>query len=150
DLRGWMAKSPQTRLIQQAQYQRATDRMTQLQAENQQRRACKRQNSEKNVVSVSDSEAACSRDKLHVFRPLYNVQFLCDLDSPFILSYQVFNQNHDSGTLVPLAERSLELVGKKPAIVLADASYASVLDVAACNLQGITLYAPVSENDYSV
>jgi len=147
--RSWMSKHPRTRRAQRVKYQRASQRMDQLQAENQRRRACHRQKPEKIVVRVSDPEAACSRDKLHVFRPLYNAQFSCDLDSPFILAYDVFAQNHDSGTIARLAERSLELTGRKPRTLLADATYASVLDLAACTLQGITLYAPVCENDFS-
>jgi len=147
--RRWMSKHPRTRRAQRVRYQRATERMAQLQAENQRRRACHRQQPEKIVVSVSDPQAACSRDKLHVFRPLYNAQFSCDLDSPFVLAYDVFAHSYDNGTLAPLAERSLEFTGRKPRTLLADATYASVLDLAACALHGITLYAPLSQNDFS-
>jgi len=149
-LRSWMARHDDTRLAQRARYERAQERMGQLQAENQRRRKCHRQAPEKIVVSLSDPDAACARDKLHVFRPLYNVQLLCDLDTPFVLAYQVFAQGHDHGTLAPLVERSVELTGCKPQILLADATYASVLDLAVCQAHGITLYAPVSQNDFSV
>lgn len=149
-LRSWMARHTDTRLAQRARYERANERMGQLQAENQWRRKCHRQLPEKIVVSLSDPDAACARDKLHVFRPLYNVQLLCDLDSPFILAYQVFAQGNDNGTLAPLVERSVALTGHKPHILLADATYASILDLAACQAHGITLYAPVSQNDFSV
>lgn len=150
ELRGWMARHADTRLAQRARYERARQRMDQLQAENQRRRKCHRQRPKKIVVSLSDPEAACSRDKLRVFRPLYNVQFLRDLDSPFLLAYQVFAQPNDSGTLAPLVERCLTLTGHKPRILLADATYAAVLDLAVCEVHGITLYAPVSQNDFSV
>jgi transposase len=147
--RRWMSRHPRTRRAQRDQYQRASERMDQLQAQNQQRRACHRQKPEKIVVSVSDPQAACSRDKLHVFRPLYNAQFSRDLDSPFILAYDVFDHSHDVGTIAPLAERSLEFTGRKPRILLADATYASLLELATCAWHGITLYAPVGENDFS-
>ena len=149
-LHGWMARHPDTRLRQQERYKRATQRMEHLQAENQRRRASKRQKPEKIVVSVSDPDAACGRDKLGVFRPLYNVQFHRDLDSPFLVGYEVFAQNHDTGTLLPLVERTVELTGHKPQILLADSSYASVLDLAACQQHQITLYAPISANDFSI
>ena len=147
--RRWMSRHPRTRRAQRDQYQRASERMAQLQAENQRRRACHRQKPEKIVVSVSDPEAVCSRDKLHVFRPLYNAQFSRDLDSPFILAHEVFAQSQDVGTIAPLAERSLEFTGRKPRVLLTDATYASVLELAVCSLHGITLYAPVGENDFS-
>jgi transposase len=145
----WMAKQPDTRLQQRKRYRRANEQMRQLQAENQQRRACKRQDPKKIVVSTSDPDAVCSRDKLRVFRPLYNVQLLRDLDSPFILAYQVYNRNHDSGRLTPLVERCLELTGRKPHTMLVDAGYVSNFDLAACELLGITVYGPVGENDFS-
>ena len=145
----WMAKQPETRLLQRDRYERAEEQMRQLQAENQQRRACKRQDPKKIVVSTSDPDAVASRDKYHVFRPLYNVQLLRDVDSQFIMAYQVYNRNHDSGRLVPLIERCLELAGRKPSTVLVDSSYLSVLDLLACDRLGITPYGPIGSNDYS-
>jgi len=46
--RRWMSRHPRTRRAQRDQYQRASERMAQLQAENQRRRACHRQKPEKN------------------------------------------------------------------------------------------------------
>jgi transposase len=148
-LRSWMAKHADTRQTQRAAYERAAERMDTLQAENQKRRACKRRPAEKIVLSVSDPEAACGRDKLNVFRPLYNVQLQYDLDSPFILGYDVFTRVTDTGTLPPMLERTSELTGRKPAVVLADSTYATILDLEVCQQNKITLYAPVNENDYS-
>lgn len=148
-VRDWMAKHPHTRSQQQARYQRAAERMEQLQRQNQERRACKRRSPEKIVISTSDPESVCGRDKLNVFRPLYNVQLHYDVDSPFILGYEVFPQVNDNGTLKILVERTTELVGVKPQLLLADSTYASILDLDVCQQNGITLYAPVSENDYS-
>jgi transposase len=145
----WMAKQPETRLLQRDRYRRAEEQMRQLQAENRQRRACKRQDSKKIVVSTSDPDAVASRDKLHVFRPLYNVQLLRDVDSQFIMAYQVYNRNHDSGRLAPLVERCMELTGRKPNAALVDSSYLSVLELAACDRLGITLYGPIGSNDYT-
>lgn len=147
--RFWMAKHPDTRKRQLEGYQAAQSRMQDLQAENQKRRSCKRKNPEKIVLSVSDPGAAVARDKWKVFRPLYNVQLMYDLDSDFITAYDVFACQNDAGTIGTVLERCVDLVGRKPQVLLADAGYAGGSDVAVCEQAGVTLYAPVSENDFS-
>src|SRR5262245_7294480 len=87
---GWMADSPLGRRQQQQRYAQARDRLAELQARNQRRRREDRRPPEKVVVSLSEPEAALGRDKLKVYRPLYNVQWLVDVDSPFILGWEVF------------------------------------------------------------
>jgi hypothetical protein len=84
-----------------------------------------------------------------VFRPLYNVQLHYDMDSPFILGYDVFAQPNDAGTLPPTLERTSGLTGVKPEVLLADSTYATIGDLEVCQQHGITLYAPVSESHYS-
>jgi hypothetical protein len=81
----WMATTPQRQRYRQAQ-----ERMEQLQQRNRQKRAYKRVRPEQIVVSVSDPHAALGLDKERVYRPLYNVQLIDDLDSPYILAYDVF------------------------------------------------------------
>jgi transposase len=146
---GWMAKHPATRLAQQEKYQVAAERMTELQQENAGRIPSERRERKKVVVSVSDPNAALGLDKQKVFRPLYNVQFSCDLDSPLILAYEVFAQSSDAGTLRAMFERQVELVGCKPDEVLADAGYATVVDLIVCEEAGVTLFAPFKANDYT-
>ena len=146
---GWMAKHPPTRETQLERYQRAQVRMEQLQAENRKRRSSKRKKPEKIVVSVSEPDAVPGRDKLKTFRPLYNVQLMYDVDSAFITAYELFACQNDPGTIGPMLERSVELAGKKPRLALADAAYAGGPDLALCQQAGVTLYAPVSENDFS-
>jgi len=145
----WMAHQRATRVQQRERYAQARARMASLQAENHQRRACKRQAPEKIVLSVSEPDAACGYDKGKTFRPLYTAQFIRDLDSPFILSYAVFNRVADAGTLGPMVERMTHLSGRKPEILLADAAYPAVADLEVCAQHAITLYAPVGENDYT-
>ena len=148
-LAGWMAKHAETREQQRERYQRAQARMDQLQAENQKRAASDRKKPEKIVVSPSDPEAAVGRDKFKVFRPLYNVQLVYDLDAPLITAYDVFNWQNDAGTMEPVLERQTELIGCKPETLLADSGYTGGPDVAVCVQHGVTLYAPVGENDLS-
>ena len=57
------------------------------------------------VISTSDFQAALGRDKEKVFRPLYNLQVVQDIESPLVLGYEVFAQATDAGTLMPLRQR---------------------------------------------
>jgi transposase len=148
-LPGWMAKHPATRESQLARYRHAQTRLDQLQAENAHRSSSKRKKPEKIVVSVSEPDSVPGRDKLKTFRPLYNVQLMYDLDSAFITAYDLFVRQNDPGTMGPMLDRSVDLTGKKPGIVLGDSAYAGGPDLALCEQAGVTLYAPVSENDFS-
>lgn len=145
----WMAKHPETREVQLGQYRRAQTRLEQLQAENAKRKKSRRKKPEKIVVSAREPESVPGRDKLKTFRPLYNVQLLYDLDSALVTAYELFALQNDAGTIGAMLERARELAGKKPRAVLADAAYASGDDAALCERAGVTLYAPVGENDFS-
>jgi hypothetical protein len=77
------------------------------------------------------------------------MQLLCDLDSPFLLGYDVFAQSSDASTLGPMLQRTTELTGRKPHTVLVDAGYVNGVDLSLCATAGVTLYGPWLENDYS-
>lgn len=145
----WMAPTASGREAQQQRYHQAQVRMGALQERNQQKRSSKRKPAEKIVVSVSDPEAALGRDKDKVYRPLYNVQFIDDLDSPLILSYGVFAQPNDNGTLESMLERHAHFTGRKLEWGLTDASYANGVDLAVADAAGVTLLAPYQENDFT-
>jgi transposase len=147
---GWLAKTEAGLHEQKQRYARAAAVLRQRQQENAQRRACKRKPADKVVVSPADPEAALARDKDNVFRPLYTVQLLRDLDSPLIFAYDVLAQNNDNGVLQPLLERMADDVGVKPKDVLVDSGYVSVRHLEFCSLAAITLYGPCQENDFSV
>lgn len=149
DLPAWMAKTVRGRQHQQARYRRAEERMREKQERNQQKRASKRQDPNKIVVSVSDPEAAVGYDKLDVFRPLYNVQLLVDLHSPLVLTYEVFAESTDHGTLEPMLERHADWLGRKPETVIADTGYISGADLAVAATAGVTLIGPWQSNDYT-
>ena len=112
----WMAKNPDTREEQRRRYQRARERLVELHAVNNRQDPKRRRKPEKIVVSASDPEAALGRDKYNVFRPLYNVQLVRDLDSPLCLGYQVFAQPTDAGTFGPMLERIANWTGVKPKV----------------------------------
>jgi hypothetical protein len=120
----------------------AQQRMEALQTRNRGKRSSKRKAAEKIVVSVSDPEAVAGRDKEKVYRPLYNVQVVDDLDSPFVLGYEVFAQQNDAGLLAPMLARLKEGLGHLLRTLLADTAYAGGEDLAAAAREGVTVYAP--------
>jgi transposase len=146
---GWMASTPQGRLQQQRHYETVQQQLTARHQENQQRPASKRLADKDVRVSPGDPEAVLGLDKLKVYRPVYNVQLLPDLDTPLLLAYEVFAQATDANTLPTLLRRAQAAVGRAVKELLADAGYATALDLAACAEAGVTLYAPYQENDFS-
>src|SRR4051812_25973831 len=144
---GWMARSPARRRRQRHRFAVARRTLLKQHARNARRPSRDRQEPEKIVISTSDPEAALGRDKEKVFRPLYNVQVVQDLESPLILAYEVFAQATDAGTLMPLRQRVRDLTGAWLERLLADAAYASALDLFDCAAAGVDLYAPYQEND---
>src|SRR4029453_7514604 len=142
----WMAKTPLTRQTQEARYARAAEHLTWLLAANQQRSPHERRPADKVVVSVSDPEAALGLDKGKVFRPLYNIQLLRDLDSPLILGYEAFAKTTDAATLGPMLERTAWLTGVRLRVVLGDAGYVTGGELAACRAAAVTFFVPWNEN----
>ena len=145
----WMAKTAAGRKQQLKRHEQAGERMKELQEKNQRRRADKRKRPEQIRVSVSDPEAVFGRDKEKVFRPLYNVQMVNDIYSPFVLGYDVFAQVSDTGTLEPMYERVVDLTGCKLEELAADSAYATPRDLEFCEMARLILYAPWQENDYT-
>jgi transposase len=139
----WMATQPTGRQRQLKRYQQAQQQMLHRQTRNRGKLPSKRTDPTKLVVSASDPAAAIGLDKEKVFRPLYNVQIVDDLDSPFILGYDVFAQPNDAGLLAPLLARVRDLVGHALQVVLTDTGYTGGADLQAANLAGTTVYAPL-------
>jgi hypothetical protein len=145
----WMANTPDSRRRQQQQYDVAQARLAQRLAENRRRIPSERREEKHVRISVSDPEAALGKDKHKVFRPLYNVQYVRDLDSPFVVAYDVFARGSDAGTLVPMLTRTEQLCGRRPGTALVDSGYVTALDLADAQEWGVALYGPWKENDYS-
>jgi transposase len=137
----WMATTPRGRRRQQRRLQQAQQRLQQLQQRNGRKRASKRKKPDQVRLSLSDPEAALGRDKEKVYRPLYNVQLLDDLDSPLVLAYDVLAQPNDAGVLAAMLRRQTGLVGKRIEELLADTAYAGGADLAAAVAAGVTMYA---------
>ncbi len=149
ELPGWMAKTPAGRRRQHDRYTQAQDQLTVLQAANEKRPPSQRRAPDKVVVSPGDPEAPLGLDKDHVYRPLYTVQTIRDVDSPLILAYDVFAQASDAATLPPMLRRLHQLTGRALYELLVDCGYVTGMDLAECTAQGVILYGPWKENDWS-
>jgi transposase len=137
----WLAKRPAGRARQQRRLAQAEQEMARRQARNGGKRPSKQTARAQLVISAGDPEAALGLDKEKVFRPLYNVQVVDDLDSPFILGYEVFAQPNDAGLLGALLRRTGELLGHGLQAVLVDPAYAGGADLKAAARAGVTVYA---------
>jgi transposase len=145
----WMARTAGGRQRQQERYRRAHAHLNERLAENRQRLPSARQEEQHVRISVTDPEAPLGKDKFKVFRPLYNVQYVRDLDSPFIVGYDAFAHSSDAGTLVPMVRRTQQLLGRLPEDMLVDSGYITALDLADAHEHGVNLCGPWKENDYS-
>ena len=139
----WLAPTAAGRRRQQRQLERAGARLQELQGAEQRKWASKRKADEAVVVSPADPEAVVGRDKEKVYRPLYNVQVLDDLDSPLVLGYAVVAQQNDTGVVGTLLAQARRQLGHGLRVLLADGSYAGGADLAAAAREGVTVYAPV-------
>jgi transposase len=145
----WMAATAAGRQRQLERYRRAEVQLAARLAENEKRPKDKRLPEKQVRVSLSDPEAPLGRDKEKVFGPLYTAEFVVAADSLLILSFEVFAQATDAGTLPPMLDRTTAVTGRMLDQIDTDAGYCSVLDLQACHARGVKLVAPVQENDFT-
>jgi transposase len=141
----WMARSPRGRRQQLRRYEELQRKMEQRQEENRRRPPSERIPPEKLRLSPGDPEAPLGLDKSKVYRPLYNVEFLDDLDSPMILAYEVFAQTSENGTAGPMLKRHEKLTGGKLQVALGDAKFACAGDLAAYDAAKVVFYGQDQE-----
>jgi hypothetical protein len=118
-------------------------------AENATKPADKRKDPDRVYVSLTDPVAAMGRDKHKVYRPLYTVQFMVEPKSLLILGYLCNPEATDAGTLAPMIDQVQQAVGGTLKRVLADAAYATLLDLVDCEQRNIDLIAPVQANSFT-
>jgi transposase len=145
----WMAATPDGRQAQLQRYRRAGDELADRLATNQERPKDKQLPREKVKVSVTDPEAPLGRDKEKVFGPMYTAEFVVDTASLLILSFEVFSQVTDAGTLAPMLDRTHQVTGSMLIQISTDALYVSLLDLQECAKRNVRLVAPVQENDFT-
>jgi hypothetical protein len=139
----WVASTRGGRRRQQKRLAVARQRMAALQARNGAKRADKRTAAERIVVSLSDPEAVAAYDKEDIYRPLYNVQILDDLDSPLVLAYEVFAQPNDAGLMATMLARHEAMVGHRLQVLLVDTAYTGGADLAVAFAASVTVYGPL-------
>lgn len=140
---GWMAKTAAGRSRQQRRFRLARQQLQAAQARNARKRASKRKPRSRVRISPGDPEAPLGLDKENVYRPLYNVQLVDDLDSPFILGYEVFAQPNDAGLLGSVLTRVQALVGHPLETLLADTAYVGGADLKVAADAHVTVYGPL-------
>jgi transposase len=142
----WLAQTARGRQRQTRRYRAAWRHLQRLGAEHQQKqtrqRKAKRRSAEGLKVCPREHQAVLGRDKLKVFRPLYNVQFVCDLDSPFVLGYGTYAAASDAGLLPKALGRTRHLAGRLPQQLVMDGIYATALDLKYCQARKVQTYAP--------
>jgi transposase len=145
----WMAQTARGRLAQLPRYRQASDELTKRLAENQARPKDKQLPRNKVKVSVTDPEAPLGLDKEKVFCAMYTTEFVVDTTSLLILSFDVFAQTTDAGTLAPMLDRTQEVTTIMLSQIGTDAGYVSLLDLQECQQRNVILVAPVGENDFT-
>jgi transposase len=145
----WMAKTPNGRRAQLERYRLAGDQLAERLAENEERPKDKRLPRKKVKVSITEPEAPLGRDKEKVFGPMYTPEFVVDTASLLILSYDVFAQVTDAGTLAPMLDRTEEVTGTMLIQISTDAGYVSLLDLQECQERNVRLVGPMGENDFT-
>jgi transposase len=145
----WMATTPAGRQRQLEKYRQASTELVARLAKNQERPKDKRLPSKQVKVSPTDPEAPLGRDKEKVFCPLYTAELVVAPESLLVLSFDVFAQTTDAGTLPTMLDRTQEVTGRMLDQIDTDAGYASLLDLQSCQQRGVRLVAPVQENDFT-
>lgn len=149
ELPAWMGATSRGRRRQLRGYLIAQEQLEIELAENAQRPKSKRAAIDKVKIAPTDPEATLGRDKEKVYCPLYNVQYVVEFPSRVILTYGVYSQANDCGTLIPMLDQLREITKKYPKWKLTDSSYVSILDLKDCKQRGTTLVAPYQENSFT-
>jgi transposase len=145
----WMAETPNGRLAQLERYRLAGDELAERLVKNEERPKDKRLPRKKVKVSITEPEAPLGRDKEKVFGPMYTTEFVVDTASLLILSFDVFTQVTDAGTLPAMLDRTEEVTGAMLIQISTDAGYVSLLDLEECRNRKVRLVGPMGENDFT-
>jgi len=145
----FMAKTKCGKKRQRAQYRKAQEILKQLNQINARRRKDKRKKSEQVRVAIGDPMAPFGRDKMKVFRPLYNVQTMTDLETDLVFAFSLTPTLSDSGHLVPMINLTTAVTERVLKMVLTDSGYPSGDDLAQCEVMKVLVFAPWNENSFT-
>lgn len=141
----WLAKTPSGRQQQLKRLRLAKAEILEQTRDNRSRPKSLRRKEASIVVSPLDPDAVIGKDKSKVVRPLYNVQYMCDFASDIVLAYGVFRKKNDTGTLIPMIQRTQQVTGDRLQRVHADSGYCSLLELEDCAACDVELMAPVAD-----
>jgi transposase len=147
--RSFMAKTKRGKKRQRAQYRKAQKILKERNQINARRRKDKRKKSEQVRVAIGDPMAPFGRDKMKVYRPLYNVQTMTDVETDFVFGFSVTPTLSDSGHLVPMIDQMTAVTGQPLQVVLVDSGYPSGDDLAQCETRKVEVIAPWNENSFT-
>jgi transposase len=145
----FMAKTKRGKKRQRAQYRRAQEILKERNQINARRRKDKRKKSEQVRVAIGDPMAPFGRDKMKVYRPLYNVQTMTDVNTDFVFAFSVTPTLSDSGHLVPMIDQMTAVTGQPLNVVLADSGYPNGEELAQCEARNVKVIAPWNENSFT-
>ncbi len=150
DRPAWMAQTSSGRQEQRRHYHKVQQELDKRLRHNAKRRKADRKAVEQVRISPGDPEASLGLDKERVYRPLYNSQVMCDLDTDFYLAYGIFSGVQDGATLLPMLGRLHYFVpGVDIDWLMTDAGYANGSNLRELEEEEIALLAPWQENDWS-
>jgi hypothetical protein len=141
----WLAKKPSGRQEQLESFRAAKTKILDEIKVNRGLPSSLRRDEDEIKISPADVDAVIGKDKFKVTRPLYNIQYMCDFGSDVILSYEVFRKKNDTGTLIPMINKTQLIIGGKLKKVHADSGYCSLLELTDSIELGVDLLAPVPE-----
>lgn len=145
----WLPNTPNGRADLMSRMEKAEEVLAERLKKNAEKQKSDRLAEKHVCVSLSDPEAAISRDKEKVFSPLYNVQYMTDYQSGLVFGFDVNASATDVGTLIPMIDKVQPLVDHSVERVVTDSTYATVLDLQACKDRNIDLIALVQENSWT-
>jgi transposase len=147
--RSFMGKTKRGLKRQRAQYRKAQEILKERNRINARRRRDKRKKSNQVRVAIGDPTAPFGRDKMKVYRPLYNVQTMTGVETDFVFAYSVTPTLSDSGHLVPMIDQMTAATGQPLKVVLADSGYPSGDELAECEARSVNVIAPWNENSFT-
>ena len=145
----FMGKTKRGKKRQRADYKRAQEILKERNQSNARRRKDKRKKSEQVRVAIGDPNAPFGRDKMKVFRPLYNLQTMTDVETDLVFAFSLTPTLSDSGHLVPTINLTTAVTERVLKIVLTDSGYPSGDDLAKCEAMKVLVFAPWNENSFT-
>jgi transposase len=145
----FMGKTKDGMKRQRAQYRKAQEILNERNKTNARRRKDKRKKSDQVRLAIGDPTAPYGRDKMKVFRPLYNVQAMTDLTTDLVFTWTVTPTLSDGGHLVPMVDRTIAVTRQLLKKVLTDSGYPSGEDLAQCKARNVEIIAPWNENSFT-